>query len=97
MVESSGRLGARFIVTGRVQGVAFRAFTRRAARELNIFGWARNRPDGSVEIQAWGSQEQLTQLREKVRRGPNWARVDHLEEESLETDAPGETFEIVFT
>ncbi|MCH9647881.1 MAG: acylphosphatase [Deltaproteobacteria bacterium] len=97
MMASSKQLGVRFIVSGRVQGVAFRAFTRRAARELKICGWARNRPDGTVEIRAWGSEEQLTQLREKVQRGPIVARVDRLEEEALETAAPGETFEIVFS
>lgn len=47
-------LAARFSVTGRVQGVAFRAYTRQKALQLGLTGYARNLPDGSVEVLAIG-------------------------------------------
>ena len=51
----------RFIVRGRVQGVGFRWFVEREAHILAIAGWVRNNPDGSVEILAMGSREQLAE------------------------------------
>ncbi len=53
----------KFTVHGRVQGVGFRWSTRRVAGELNLAGWARNRPDGSVEAWAQGSRRALEELR----------------------------------
>jgi len=70
----------RFIVRGRVQGVGFRWFVEREAHILAIAGWVRNNPDGSVEILAMGSREQLAILRSRLREGPRAARVDNVEE-----------------
>ena len=87
----------RWIVRGRVQGVAFRAFTRRAARELGVRGWVRNQPDGSVEIRVSGADTDLEQLLTRVRRGPVAARVEEIEETSLSTDDDFSAgFDIVF-
>ena len=66
-------------VTGRVQGVFFRAWTREQAERLGINGWVRNCPDGSVEAYFEGDEERVTQLVELVRRGPSGARVDDLQ------------------
>ena len=70
----------RFIVRGRVQGVGFRWFVEREAHILAIAGWVRNNPDGSVEILAMGSREQLAGLSSRLREGPRAARVDDVEE-----------------
>jgi len=70
----------RFIVRGRVQGVGFRWFVEREAHILGIAGWVRNNSDGSVEVQAQGSREQLAGLRSRLRQGPRAARVDDVEE-----------------
>ena len=70
----------RFIVRGRVQGVGFRWFVEREAHMLGISGWVRNNPDGSVEVLAMGSRDQLSGLRSRLREGPRAARVDEVEE-----------------
>ena len=68
-------------VSGKVQGVFFRATTRKAAIELGIAGWVRNEPDGTVQIEAEGSEEQLNQFLEFCRRGPERAIVDNVDYE----------------
>ena len=66
---------ARFLVDGRVQGVGFRAWTRRRALELGLRGVARNLPDGRVEVLAAGAPADLDQLGEALQVGPPLARV----------------------
>lgn len=69
----------RYIVRGRVQGVGFRWFVEREARILGVNGWVRNNPDGSVEVLAAGSNEQLSTLHRRLREGPRAARVDDVD------------------
>jgi acylphosphatase len=69
----------RFIVRGRVQGVGFRWFVEREAHILGIAGWVRNNHDGSVEVLAQGTREQLSGLHSRLRAGPRAARVDAVE------------------
>jgi acylphosphatase len=66
----------RFLVRGRVQGVGFRWFVEREARSLGIAGWVRNNHDGSVEVFAEGTRDQLSGLHARLREGPRAARVD---------------------
>ncbi len=70
----------RFVVRGRVQGVGFRWFVEREAHILAIAGWVRNNSDGSVEVHAQGTRDQLAGLRSRLREGPRAARVDAVEE-----------------
>src|ERR1700761_8195768 len=70
----------RFVVRGRVQGVGFRWFVEREAHILGIAGWVRNNSDGSVEVLAQGTDDQLSGLRSRMRQGPRAARVDGVEE-----------------
>ena len=63
------------IVTGRVQGVFFRAETQRKAQELNICGWAHNLSDGSVEVMACGDEAQIEEFQNWLWVGPPHARV----------------------
>ena len=71
---------------GRVQGVGFRAFVRRQARELGLDGWTRNEPDGSVTVVAAGEPSALARFEELLRQGPPAGRVERLE--SRREDAP---------
>ncbi len=71
-------------VRGRVQGVFYRASTRREALRLGISGWARNLPDGRVEVLACGEKEALEALLAWLREGPPQARVEGVEWEPLE-------------
>jgi len=70
----------RYIVRGRVQGVGFRWFVEREAYLLGVSGWVRNNADGSVEVLAMGTRDQLAGLRARLREGPRAARVDEVEE-----------------
>lgn len=74
-------LARRFVVTGRVQGVGYRAFVEHVAEKLELEGWVRNRRDGSVEVYAIGTAEKLGQLRAALQKGPMMARVDEVDEE----------------
>src|SRR5213076_2673812 len=74
----------RFLVRGRVQGVGFRWFVEREAHILGIAGSVRNRSDGTVEVLAMGTRDQLSGLRSRLREGPRAARVDDVEESEAE-------------
>jgi acylphosphatase len=65
----------RCIVTGKVQGVWFRASTQRQAQRLGVTGLVRNLPDGAVEVIACGADGAVAQLVEWLHRGPEHARV----------------------
>jgi len=65
----------RFVVSGRVQGVGFRAFAQHAARTIGLTGWARNLDDGDVEVHANGTQHQLDGFEARLRQGPRWGEV----------------------
>jgi acylphosphatase len=73
----------RFVVRGRVQGVGFRWFVEREAHVLGVSGWVRNNADGSVEVLAQGTRDQLLGLRSRLRQGPRAARVDDVEESDV--------------
>ncbi|MEB3182986.1 MAG: acylphosphatase [Cyanobacteriota bacterium] len=75
----------RLLVRGRVQGVGYRAGCSRRAHELGVGGWVRNRPDGSVEVEAEGTPQQLTEFRLWCERGPLLAHVTAVES----TQIPG--------
>ena len=68
------------VVTGRVQGVAFRNNTQRVAVDLGVKGWVRNLPNGDVEACFEGEEAAVQSLVEWCRRGPSAARVDRLVE-----------------
>ena len=84
----------RFIVRGRVQGVGFRWFVEREAHILQIAGWVRNNPDGSVEVMAMGTREQLSGLRSRLQEGPRAARVDDVEESDAGAIAGLNSFQV---
>jgi acylphosphatase len=66
-------------VSGRVQGVFYRATTEAVARQLHLTGWVRNLPDGRVELVAEGPQEALDRLIAWAHRGPEHAQVTGVE------------------
>ena len=75
---SEDRETRRYMVSGRVQVVGFRWFVEREAATLGITGWVRNRDNGSVEVMATGTREQLNTLHGRLREGPRAARVDEV-------------------
>ncbi|MFC2968946.1 acylphosphatase [Acidimangrovimonas pyrenivorans] len=82
-------------ITGRVQGVSFRAWTEIEANRLGLDGWVRNQPDGSVLALIAGPAEAVTLMKERLSSGPPHARVETVEAEIAED--PGRTgFRITF-
>lgn len=73
----------RMWVSGRVQGVGFRWFTRKAAQELGLLGQVRNLSDGRVEVEVAGTAEGLTAFRARLRQGPPGSRVNDLVEQEI--------------
>jgi len=79
----------RCLVSGRVQGVWYRASTQDQARKLGLSGYARNLPDGRVEVLACGLPGAAEQLQRWLWKGPPAADVSHVEcEPAANTDAP---------
>ena len=67
------------LISGKVQGVGFRAFTEQKANELAVKGWVRNLRDGRVESIMQGAPPAVEKLLQSVKSGPTSARVDALE------------------
>jgi acylphosphatase len=84
----------RYVVKGRVQGVGFRWYVEREARTLGLSGWVRNRADGTVEVLAAGSNQQLNSLYDRLKQGPRAARVDDVEVEEAAALSDMGTFRI---
>lgn len=81
---------AGFRVTGRVQGVGFRWWTRSRATRLGLSGTVRNEPDGSVVVHARGPDDAVQALREWLAHGPPGARVDDLADLPYSADGSDE-------
>ena len=81
-------------ITGRVQGVGFRAFTQRCAINLNLVGWVRNRWDGSVEVMAEGPQATLELLLRDLRRGPFPGTTSQVQHDWLTATGEFNTFRV---
>jgi len=85
----------KLVVTGRVQGVSFRASTAEEAERIGgLHGHVRNLPDGSVEIIVQGEQPAVAALLSWARQGPRAARVDGVREEELAVEAGRPEFTI---
>ena len=72
----------KFIVKGRVQGVGFRWFVLNEAKRLNVSGTVKNLANGDVEVLAQSDISQLYILKDLLKKGPSFARVDNI----IETD-----------
>jgi len=72
------RVGRHLSIEGEVQGVFFRQWTVDQARQLGVSGWVRNCPDGTVEAQLSGDEQAVTQLIDRMRRGPPAAEVEQM-------------------
>lgn len=73
-------ISKHLIISGRVQGVGFRYFTYRTAKEHQLKGWVKNLYDGTVEVVVTGSRKKVAKMIEKLKEGPPSARVQDIEE-----------------
>ena len=71
------------IVTGKVQGVWYRATTQKEAQKLGVKGWVRNLPDGRVETLLCGNSKEVNVLREWLLQGPEFAQVEHVDSKQV--------------
>lgn len=95
--QSNGRRFVRVLIAGRVQGVGFRAWTAREAVKAGLAGWVCNRADGRVEAVFGGPPHEVDAMLGRCRKGPVFARVDHLTVEELSDTSllhDGEAFNI---
>ena len=79
-MDGEAREYRRYRITGRVQGVGFRWWTRKTARALGLVGRVRNVPDGSVEVRVGGVRAALDELETMLGQGPAMSRVRAVEE-----------------
>ncbi len=84
----------RAIVSGRVQGVAYRASTAREAQRLGVTGWVKNRPDGAVELEIEGTPDQVAAMLAWCGKGPPAARVDDVSTEELAPTGADPDFDV---
>ncbi|MEJ5226546.1 acylphosphatase [Thermodesulfovibrio sp.] len=70
---------AHLLISGRVQGVFYRAFTREVAESLGLKGWVRNLRDGRVEAVFEGDEDKISIAIERCKEGPPYAKVDSIE------------------
>jgi acylphosphatase len=92
----------RLMIRGSVQKIGFRVWAERKALKLGLYGWVRNRLDGSVEVVVGGPRPRVAQLIEHCRSGPPLARVDSIaieeaSERELGQRRTGETFSLLPT
>ena len=78
----------RITFSGHVQGVGFRWRAKKAAEMYGVTGWVRNNCDGTVTMEAQGSEEQIDQVLAAIQRGM-YIRIDHMESRTIPAD-PGE-------
>jgi len=90
------KVRAHIFISGRVQGVFFRENTRQKAKELGVFGWVKNLPDGRVEAVFEGEKEKVEKMIEWSKKGPLIAKVNGIDIEWQEYKGEFENFEIKY-
>ncbi|MEE9166299.1 MAG: acylphosphatase [Candidatus Neomarinimicrobiota bacterium] len=90
----SEKAGAHILLTGRVQMVGFRWFVRRWAEDLDLAGWVKNNPAGSVETRVEGKRDEIDLLLKELKVGPRGATVEDMNVKWLPFENQFRTFEI---
>lgn len=83
-------------ISGRVQGVGFRNFTRKTAKKLGVTGWVKNLSDGRVETVLSGKQEKVNEMLGYLEKGPSLARVDDIQYEEEKYKDEFSKFQITY-
>lgn len=90
------KVRAHAVISGRVQGVFFRLETKHAAEGYGVFGWVRNRRDGTVEAVFEGSEENVMSVLEWCKKGPPIAKVSRVDVEWEDYIGEFNSFEITY-
>lgn len=83
-----------YLISGRVQGVGYRAFVHRTARAMGLKGWVRNLSDGRVEALVEGSSETQQKLETELKKGPSRALVESVQSRIVDVAVVWENFDI---
>ena len=81
-------------IHGKVQGVGYRFFAQRAAARHQVLGYVRNCPDGTVEVVAEGAPDNVEEFMKDLVTGPQWSRVDQVDEISIDPTGLHSSFRI---
>jgi acylphosphatase len=92
--EMMARVARRFLIQGEVQGVGYRFFAQRAAARHQVLGHVRNCSDGTVEVVAEGSAQDVEEFKKDLVTGPQWSRVAQVEETNIEPSGLYASFRI---
>ena len=84
----------QLIISGRVQGVFYRVNTQQKAQQLHLVGWVRNCTDGTVETEAQGTEENITEFTNWCKEGPQFAKVQSVKTQELDQLTDETSFEI---
>jgi acylphosphatase len=95
-VNMEKQVRAHAVISGRVQGVFFRAETQRAAERFGVFGWVRNKRDGTVEAVFEGRQHDVDAVLNWCRQGPSMSRVDRVDVDWQNYAGEFKSFDITF-
>jgi acylphosphatase len=87
-------IARKFLLSGLVQGVGFRFFTQRVAARYQVRGYVRNLEDGRVEAWAQGPEKSVEAFKHDITAGPQYSRVEEIEEIVLEPSTEYSTFRI---
>ncbi len=89
-----GLVQAHVFISGWVQGVGFRYWTRRMASKLGLTGWVKNLPDGRVEAVFEGQKKKVEEMIEKSKQGPAWTGNNEIRAEWKKASKEFSGFEI---
>ena len=89
------KIRAHIFISGRVQGVSFRQFTKEKAQELELVGWTRNLSDGRVEVLIEGDKEKIDKFLSHLKQGPSLSKVEKIEVNYQKHQGEFKTFEII--
>ncbi len=90
------KIAKKYTIKGQVQGVGFRYFTTHLANRIGVYGYVKNLWDGSVEVYAIGTEQQLTTLKSGLSRGPSYSYVQNIIEEEMQINPDYNSFNIRF-
>ena len=88
------KVARKYIISGVVQGVGYRFFAQRTAARHQVLGYVRNLDDGRVEAYAEGAAKAVEDFKHDLLTGPNYAKVEHIEETVLEPNGLYSSFRI---
>ncbi len=95
-VDIENAVRKKITVSGRVQGVGFRFFTKTEAAKLHLTGWVKNLSNGAVTMEVQGAVETIEELVEILKRGNGFSKVTNLEMQDLSVVAEEKTFAITY-